>query len=107
MKFTDFLEITSNEHQYNCKHGGFFMPNLRKIIITSVQKPTEIYKNVQENRQQIYRRITKIIEHYKDSKGYQMREITNNDDTHNHEQIHDVPCDVSISEIDWNKIEWV
>ena len=71
MKFTDFLEITSNEHQYNCKHGSFFMKNLKKIIITSVQKPNEIYKNIHENREQIYRRITKTIEHYKRNQKYE------------------------------------
>lgn len=65
MKFTDFLEITSNEHQYNSKHGGFFMPKLKKIIITTVQSPTEIYRNVYENRNQIYRRITNIYKHIK------------------------------------------
>ena len=77
MKFTDFLEITSNEHQYNTKHGGFFMPNLQKIIITTVQKPKEIYKCVNENREQIYRRITKIIEHYKTGNEYKMIEFNN------------------------------
>lgn len=77
MKFTDFLEITSNEHQYNTKHGGFFMPNLQKIIITTVQKPIEIYKCVNENREQIYRRITKIIEHYKIKNEYKMIEFNN------------------------------
>lgn len=82
MKFTDFLEITSNEHQYNTKHGGFFMPNLQKIIITSVQKPIEIYRNIHENREQIYRRITKVIEHCKVGEKYNMKEI-NNIDEHN------------------------
>ena len=90
MKFTDFLEITSNEHQFNTKHGGFFMPNLEKIIITSVQIPTEIYRNIHENRNQIYRRIQKIYEHKKINENqYEMNEITNELYNHNHEQNHD------------------
>lgn len=89
MKFTDFLEITSNEHQYNSKHGGFYMPNLQKIIITSIQKPNEIYKNIHENRQQIYRRITKIYEHYKINNKYSMKEINISNNNDNHESNHD------------------
>lgn len=89
MKFTDFLEITSNEHQYNSKHGGFYMPNLQKIIITSIQKPNEIYKNIHENRQQIYRRITKIYEHYKVNNEYSMKEINISEYNDNHESNHD------------------
>lgn len=101
MKFTDFLEITSNEHQYNTKHGGFFMPNLERIIITSVQTPYEIYKNVQENRNQIYRRISKIYKHIKihTDQGDKFECVPYEDD-HDDEHLPE-----AIDEIDWNKLE--
>lgn len=72
MAFKDFLEILTDEHQFNTKHGGFYMPNLKKIIITTVQSPLKIYKNIKEDREQIYGRITKIF--------YHSRSRTNQDD---------------------------
>lgn len=66
LSFTDFLKILTNEKIHNVKHGQAYFKNVKKIIITTQQSPLEIYTNVAEDRNQIYRRITKVYTHYKD-----------------------------------------
>lgn len=91
-EFINFIDY--NIHNLNYK-GGSAKNKFSLIIITSVQDPNLIYKNMTDEPRKQWLRRLEIIH------------LTNSDDTHNHEQNHDDPCDVSISEIDWNKIEWV
>lgn len=70
--FTDFLEILSNEHQYNLKNGSCFLQKLEKIIITSQQQPIELYPALLEDRNQIYRRIENVYIHKRNGKKYEM-----------------------------------
>lgn len=65
MNYKDFLEILTNEHQYNIKGCSLYPLNINHIIITSQQKPTDIYKNVKEDKNQIYRRISEVMKHEK------------------------------------------
>ena len=76
LRFNDFLEILTNEHQFNSKHGGFYCPNVKKIVITTIQSPIDIYNKCSENRNQIYRRLTKIYYHYKIANNYECKEYT-------------------------------
>ena len=69
--FTDFLKILTNEKIHNVKHGQAYFKNVRKIIVTTQQSPLEIYQNVAEDRNQIYRRITKVITHYQDGNNFE------------------------------------
>lgn len=75
MKYTDFLEILVNEHQYNIKGGSEFLPNLKHVIITSQQHPKEIYPNVKEDHEQIYQRITGVYDHRKINGEYVVNQI--------------------------------
>lgn len=61
LKASEFINfIDYNKHQLNTK-GGYILNNYKFIIITSVQNPEEIYKNLQgEPRKQWIRRL-KII----------------------------------------------
>lgn len=61
MKASEFINfIDYNTHKMNVK-GGSITNNFNRIIITSVQKPEEIYKNMSdEPRQQWMRRIEVI-----------------------------------------------
>lgn len=70
VSFTDFLKILTNEKIHNVKHGQMYFKNVKKIIVTTQQSPLEIYTNVAEDRNQIYRRITKVITHYKDNEEF-------------------------------------
>lgn len=76
LRFNDFLEILTNEHQFNSKHGGFYCPNMKRIIITTIQNPINIYNKCSEDRTQIYRRLTKIYYHYKLGHNYECKEYT-------------------------------
>lgn len=79
LKFDEFLEILANEHLYNPKNGGFYTPNVKKIVITTIQSPVEIYKKIKEDRNQIYGRISKIYYHYKKDGNYYSNEVKIND----------------------------
>lgn len=70
MSYKDFLEILTNEHQYNIKGSSIYPLNIEHIIITSQQKPDEIYKNIKEDKNQIYRRINEILRHDCDEHGF-------------------------------------
>lgn len=75
MPFKKFLEILTNEHVYNLKGSQVYCLNLKKIIVTSVFKPWQIYRQVNEE-EQIKRRITKVIKHYKNENNeYMSKEI--------------------------------
>lgn len=76
LKFNKFLEILTNEYQHNIKNGNLYFPNIKRIIITSVFTPLNIYMKINENREQIYRRITKIYYHQKLNNKYDMKEIS-------------------------------
>ena len=76
LRFNDFLEILTNEHQFNSKHGSFYCPNMKRIIITTIQNPINIYNKCSEDRTQIYRRLTKIYYHYKLGHNYECKEYT-------------------------------
>lgn len=69
ISYKDFLEILSNEHLYNVKGSSGYTTKLSHIIITSQQLPEEIYKNVKEDREQIFRRISHLVLHDKQSNG--------------------------------------
>ena len=77
--FTDFLEILTNEHQYNLKGGSCYLRKLEKIIITTQQSPCDIYNYIHEDRNQIYRRISNLYIHYKNEEKYEMEELNIND----------------------------
>lgn len=64
MKFTDFLEVLTNEAINDVKNSSYFNQNLQKIIINTQQWPQDIYTNIKEDRTQIYRRIKKLIVFY-------------------------------------------
>lgn len=70
MSYKDFLEILTNEHQYNVKGSSVYPLNIEHIIITSQQKPNEIYKNIKEDKNQIYRRISEVLKHDCDEHGF-------------------------------------
>lgn len=70
MNYKDFLEILTNEHQYNIKGMSLYPLNINRIIITSQQRPDEIYKNVKEDKNQIFRRINELMKHEKDEHGF-------------------------------------
>lgn len=80
LDFTAFLEILTNEHMYNIKQSDFFTPKVNKIIITSQQNPLEIYRNQAEDRNQIYRRITKIWRFERINDSYKRTKLTINKD---------------------------
>lgn len=64
LSYKKFLEVLAGEHIYNVKGGSIYPKNLKHIIITTQQKPTEIYKNIKETRNQIYRRIHTTFYHF-------------------------------------------
>lgn len=76
IKFNDFLEILTNEHQFNIKNGNLYLKYVNRIIITTVQNPVLIYRNIREDREQIYRRLTKIYYHVKKNNNYDMFETS-------------------------------
>lgn len=61
MKPSEFINfIDYNKHQLNVK-GSYKLNNYEFIIITSVQSPEEIYKNIEgEPRTQWLRRMKRI-----------------------------------------------
>lgn len=99
MKASEFINfIDYNIHNLNYKHGSA-KNKYSLIIITSIQNPYDLYKNVHgEPRKQWIRRL-KIIDLSKI--------ITNNDNIHNHEQIHDDLSYESIPDYDKYKAELV
>lgn len=60
LKFHHFLSYLLNEKPYRVLYDNIYFPNLEKIVITSSQKPDEIYLNVKEGKEQIERRITYV-----------------------------------------------
>ena len=61
LSIKDFLKLTDKySNTFNIK-GGDTVIDVKKIYITSIKSPFDIYKNIQEDRTQIYRRITKLI----------------------------------------------
>ena len=75
LNYKTFLEILTNEHVYNIKGGHVYFTNLKRIIITTQQAPADIYKNIHEDREQIYRRINTVYYHEKKDNGYDMFEV--------------------------------
>lgn len=64
MKASEFLNfIDYNKHIMNIK-GGQKLNNYNTIIITSIQKPTEIYKNMTDEAKEQWLRRIKIIDLY-------------------------------------------
>lgn len=60
IKASDFLQLT-DKYGYRCNvKGGFVTLRPKMIIICSIKKPTEIYKD--EVNKQFMRRITKLID---------------------------------------------
>lgn len=60
LRFDNFLQYALNEKAYRILYDNIYFRDLEEIIITSSQKPENIYSNIQENRKQIYRRITYV-----------------------------------------------
>lgn len=66
MKASEFINfIDYNRHKLNVK-GGSVMNNYKKIFITSVQKPQELYKNLGDEPKQQWMRRMKIINMWKE-----------------------------------------
>lgn len=66
LKLSDFLKLTTNEGRIRIKGGDFLFKNMKRLIITSIIKPEDLYKNVKnESKIQIKERITEIYEHSK------------------------------------------
>ena len=64
--FKTFLALLVNEKIVNIKGSSVYPKFVEKFIITSQQKPIDIYKCCGEDRGQIYRRIDHVYEHYHD-----------------------------------------
>lgn len=95
IRFKDFLEILTNEYVYNIKGGHVYFSNLNEIWINSIQYPELIYRNCDEDRYQIERRITKIYVHNIVNGEYVMREkpfnslLQDNNTCENHDDLSD------------------
>ena len=86
MPFKKFLEVLTNEHIYNLKGSQCYVFNLKKIIVTSVFKPWQLYRSVDEE-DQIKRRITKTIKHWKDENdNYHSKELKYGEDDEEDDQ---------------------
>lgn len=83
-KFSDVLAYLENKKAYNIKNNVLYFPNVEKIYITSSVKPENLYKNkTDEDRNQLFRRLTTCIEHFKTDDGiYSTREhlLNSNED---------------------------
>lgn len=66
--FKTFLALLVNEKPVNIKGSWVYPKCANRFIITSQQKPIDIYKCCGEDRGQIYRRIDHVYEHYYDEK---------------------------------------
>lgn len=63
VQFDDFLQYLENTKAYNIKGGDMLFPKLKKLIITSVIPPEELYAHEYKASEQIKKRINRIIEH--------------------------------------------
>lgn len=63
VRFDDFLQYLENTKAYNIKGGDMLFPKLKKLIITSVIPPEELYGHEYKAAEQIKKRINRIIEH--------------------------------------------
>lgn len=63
VRFDDFLQYLENTKAYNIKGGDMLFPKLKKLIITSVIPPEELYAHEYKAAEQIKKRINRIIEH--------------------------------------------
>lgn len=63
VQFDDFLQYLENTKAYNIKGGDMLFPKLKKLIITSVIPPEELYAHEYKAADQIKKRINRIIEH--------------------------------------------
>ena len=61
MKASEFINfIDYNKHKMNVK-GGSVMNNFNRIIITSVQRPEELYRNMDEEPKKQWLRRIEVI----------------------------------------------
>lgn len=63
VRFDDFLQYLENTKAYNIKGGDMLFPKLKKLIVTSVIPPEELYGHEYKAADQIKKRINRIIEH--------------------------------------------
>lgn len=63
ISFDDFLQYLENTKSYNVKGGDMLFTKVKKIIITSVIPPEELYSHEYRASDQIKKRIDRIIEH--------------------------------------------
>lgn len=79
--FKTFLALLVNEKIVNIKGSQIYPTCVQKIIVTSQQRPDQIYRNCGEDRSQIYRRIDHVYEHYIENNEFKMREVPIMDET--------------------------